>query len=84
MPDHLHLFLTAHPKWAPTVILKLFKGITAGKIYLEFPEVKEKLWKGHLWNSSYYIGKVWNVTRKTIEKYIRLQKVKNNDNINQS
>lgn len=79
MPDYVHLFLTAHPKWAPTVIVKLFKGISARKIYLEFPQIR-----GKLWNSSYYISTEGEKTRKTIEKYIRLQKVKKHDNINQS
>ena len=28
MPDHIHLFVSAPPKYAPTTIVKLFKGIT--------------------------------------------------------
>ena len=27
-PDHVHL-LTAHPKWAPSQLVKIFKGVTA-------------------------------------------------------
>ena len=28
-PDHVHLFITAHPKWAPSQLVKIFKGVTA-------------------------------------------------------
>jgi putative transposase len=28
MPDHVHLFITMHPKFAPADIVKIFKGIT--------------------------------------------------------
>lgn len=31
MPDHVHLFVTAHPIFAPANIVKIFKGITAKK-----------------------------------------------------
>lgn len=47
MPDHVHLFVSAHPKFAPAILVKLFKGITARKLFKEFPELKKKLWGGH-------------------------------------
>ena len=25
-PDHVHLFITAHPKWSPSQLVKIFKG----------------------------------------------------------
>ena len=28
-PDHVHLFVTAHPKWSPSQLVKIFKGVTA-------------------------------------------------------
>ena len=33
MPDHVHLFVTAHPKFSPANIVKIFKGITAKKLF---------------------------------------------------
>jgi len=53
--DHVCLFVSAHPKIAPSYIVKMVKGISARKLFLKFPEIKKKLWKGHLWNPSYYI-----------------------------
>ena len=75
-PDHVHLFVTAHPKWSPSQLVKIFKGVTAKFLFERFPELKEKLWKGHLWNPSYYCGTCGDVTKETIRKYIERQKVK--------
>lgn len=33
MPDHVHLFITMHPKFAPADVVKIFKGITAKKLF---------------------------------------------------
>jgi len=43
MPDHVHLFITMHPKFSPANIVKIFKGITAKKIFEMHPEIKNKL-----------------------------------------
>jgi putative transposase len=29
MPDHVHLFVTAHPEFAPATVVQIAKGITA-------------------------------------------------------
>lgn len=46
MPDHCHLFVSCHPKTAPSDIVKCLKGISARKLFLEYPIVKKKLWGG--------------------------------------
>jgi len=69
MPDHVHLFVSAHPKFAPATLVKLFKGITARKLFKEFPELKKKLRSG-LWTPSYYIGTAGNVSAEAIRRYI--------------
>jgi len=71
--DHVHLFLSAHPKKSPSYIVKMIKGISARKLLIEFPQIKEKLWKGHLWNPSYYIETVGSISEKAIKKYIEEQ-----------
>jgi len=76
MPDHVHLFITAHPKFSPSQIVKIFKGITAKFLFEKFPELRAHMWKGHLWNPSYYCGTMGNVTEDIIKEYIETQKVK--------
>ena len=68
--DHIHLFLTIPPSLAVATAIKILKGTTARKLFVEFPELKEKLWGGHLWSPSYYVGTAGNVSAKTIQQYI--------------
>ena len=69
-PDHIHLFLTIPPAKAVATTLKLLKGISARRLFQKFPDLKQKLWGGHLWFPSYYVGTAGNVS-ETIEKYIQ-------------
>ena len=72
--DHIHIFASAHPKVAPSYIVKMLKGISARKCFIKFPRIKKKLWSGHLWNSSFYIETVGSISEETIQKYIKNQK----------
>lgn len=77
MPDHVHLFITAHPKFSPSQIVKIFKGITAKELFVKFPTLRNRTYnKGHLWNPSYYCGTMGDVTKDVILRYIEMQKVK--------
>lgn len=71
--DHIHLFVSAHPKVSPSYIVKMLKGITARKILLKYPKVKKQLWKGHLWNPSFYIETIGSISEDAIKKYIDSQ-----------
>ena len=76
MPDHVHLFVNAHPIFAPANIVQIFKGITAKKLFEKHPELRNQLWNGHLWNPSYYVGTCGDATKDVIERYVAMQKVK--------
>ncbi len=72
--DHTHLFISAHPKISPSYMAKMIKGISARRLFLKFPELKTKLWKGHLWNPSYYVETIGSVSEEAVKKYIENQK----------
>lgn len=74
MPDHVHIFVSAHPKYAPSYIYKMLKGISGRRLFLEFPQIKKWLWKGQLWNPSTYIETIGHISEETIKKYIEDQK----------
>ena len=74
MPDHVHLFLSAPPAVSPAVIAKVLKGASARRLFKAFPDLKQQLWGGHLWNSSYYVGTAGHVSSETIKRYIQEQK----------
>lgn len=82
MPDHCHVFVSCHPKKSPSDIVKCLKGITARKLLLEFPIIKKKLWGGHLWNPSYYIGTVGNMSKEVVLRYIQNQKSEDHREVN--
>ncbi|QKY71448.1 IS200/IS605 family transposase [Lentibacillus sp. CBA3610] len=71
--DHIHAFVSAHPKVAPSYMVKMLKGISAPKLFLEFPHIKQYLWKGRLWNSSFYIETAGSISEDAIQKYIANQ-----------
>ncbi len=74
MPDHVHIFASAHPKYSPGYIYKMLKGISARKLFLKNPSLHKKLWNGHLWNPSTYVETVGHVSEDVIAKYIEDQK----------
>lgn len=69
-PDHIHLFLTIPPAISIASAIKILKGSTARNLFVQLPELKQKLWEGHLWSPSYYAGTAGNVSANTIKKYI--------------
>lgn len=76
-PDHIHLFVTIPPTVSISTAIKKLKGITARKLFIEIPNLKEKLWNGSLWSPSYYVGTAGNVSANTIKKYIeRVEHIK--------
>ncbi|MBS7531929.1 transposase [Hazenella sp. IB182353] len=54
----------------------MLKGISARKLFLKFPRLKDKLWDGHLWNRSFYIETNGSISEETIRKYTQNQKKK--------
>jgi len=71
--DHIHCFVSGPPKLSITDIVKYLKGITGRKLFEQFPEIKEKLWKGQLWNHSYYVETIGSVSEENIRRYIEHQ-----------
>jgi putative transposase len=76
MPDHVHVFASAHPQVAPSYIVKMLKGISARRTLMQFPYLTQQLWKGHLWNSSFYIETIGSISEDAIKKYIERQKTR--------
>lgn len=74
MPDHIHLFVTAAPNHLIASMVKALKGVSARHLFKKHPYLKKQLWGGHLWNPSYYVGTVGNISEQTIKKYIETQK----------
>ncbi len=72
MPDHLHVFVEADPRWAPAEIVGKFKAISSRLLRQEFPALRSRL--PTLWSRSYFIATVGAVSQATIRRYIEAQK----------
>ncbi|ACK71074.1 transposase IS200-family protein [Gloeothece citriformis PCC 7424] len=73
--DHVHVLVSATPQHTIPNIVKVLKGISARKLFLKFPQIKTKLWGGHLWNPSYFVATVSENTEEQVKKYIENQNV---------
>lgn len=69
-PDHIHLFLSIPPAQAVADAVKILKGISARRLFQEFPALKKRLSGGHLWSPSYYVGTAGNLSAETIRHFI--------------
>ena len=72
--DHVHCFVSAPPTLSVTSIVRYLKGISGRQLLMEFPEISEKLWKGHLWNGSYFVETIGSTSEENILRYIEHQK----------
>ena len=56
--DHVHPFLSAHPKHALSEIVRTVKSITAREMWEQYePFLAEYLWGGGFWEESYTSGR---------------------------
>lgn len=74
MPDHVHFLIDCTPQHYIPNILKALKGNSARFAFKKFPELKKKLWGGHLWNPSYFVCSISDITEQIIIDYINSQK----------
>ena len=69
--NHVHIFLGAPPRYSPSHVAGLIKGITAREMFKEFPGIKKFLWGGEMWEDGYAVRSVGDhVNEEIIKKYI--------------
>ena len=72
--DHVHCFVSAPPGLSVTAIVKYLKGISGNVLLREFPELRQQLWKGPLWNGSYFCETIGSTSEENSKCYIERQK----------
>lgn len=68
--DHVHVFVSAPPRFSPAEIANLLKGYSSRYLRERFPHLKRVCGKEHLWTQSYYVGTAGSVSAETIRRYI--------------
>ena len=71
--DHVHLFLSATPKYGPAGIMRIIKGTTSKVLREEFQKLSRMRF---LWTRSYFVSTAENVSASTIKKYVETQKTR--------
>lgn len=79
MPDHIHLFKSARPKWSPSKIVNLLKGSTSKHLRDKFPRLKFLGYRRtikkfpNLWVRGYYCDTAGHVSQEQVIRYIMEQ-----------
>lgn len=69
MPDHIHLSLSALPRYSPAYLVARIKGASGSRVAADFPELKKR----KVWSRSYFCATAGEVSTETIRKYIETQ-----------
>ena len=72
--DHVHCFITAPPKLSITFIVKHLKGTSGLRLFRKYPDLRNQLWRGQLWNGSYFIETIGSTSEENIKRYIAHQR----------
>lgn len=69
-PDHVHLFVSAPPRHAPSELINTIKGYTSRYLRQKFPELIRATGRKGLWTRTYYVGTAGTVSAETVQRYI--------------
>lgn len=70
--DHIHMYLSVPPKFAPAHVMKILKGKSAERLREEFPDLRKRYWGMHIWARGYFVSTV-GIDSETIQQYVRQQ-----------
>jgi putative transposase len=68
--EHIHVVVSAPPRFSPALIANLLKGYSARSLREQSPKLNKMCGKEHLWTSSYYVGTAGTVSAETIKRYV--------------
>ena len=75
LEDHVHLFVSCAPRYAPSQVMNTIKSLTARGLYEEYPRLRKEQWGGKIWAEGYYVGSSGEqVTNDLIKRDIEYQK----------
>ena len=71
--DHVHILFRAHPNTEISKFINAYKSASSRLLKKEYPEIKEKLWKGAFWSQSFCLLTTGGAPLEVIRKYIETQ-----------
>jgi len=67
--DHVHVFVSAPPRFSPAQIANLLKGYSSRYLRQQFPHLKKVCGTDRLWTQAYSVGTAGAVSAETIRRY---------------
>ncbi len=72
--NHVHLLCAAHPKVAAGDIARIYKSISARELFKALPALRQQLWGGAFWTSSYFCATVGQFGGyESVKRYVEEQ-----------
>jgi putative transposase len=71
--DHIHILLSAKPRYSPADIMRLIKRGSSRILRKEMFEIKEFFWGDNFWADGYFVSTHSTVTENIIKQYIKNQ-----------
>ena len=70
MPDHVHFFVSAHPKWAPMRMIQRIKQDISRHLREKYSIIREVRETPDFWATGYYCGTAGHVSANQVARYI--------------
>ena len=77
--DHVHVMFRAQPKSEISKFINAYKSASSRLLKKEYPEIREKLWKGAFWSQSFCLLTAGGAPVEVIREYIESQGEKGNE-----
>lgn len=71
--DHVHLFFKCKPTHQPSKVINSLKSVSARRLFVKHPNIKQYLWKGCFWSNSYFLATTGQVTIDILKQYVQSQ-----------
>ena len=71
--DHIHVLFKCIPSTNISKFLNAYKSVSSRLIKIEYPEIRERLWKKYFWSRSYCLITTGGITIDVIKQYIESQ-----------
>jgi len=71
--DHVHILFKSKPTHQPSKVINSLKSVSARRLFVKHPEIKQHLWKRRFWSNSYFLATTGQVTLDMLKQYVQKQ-----------
>jgi putative transposase len=71
--DHVHILFKSKPTHQPSKVINSLKSVSARRLFVKHPEIKQYLWKRRFWSNSYFLATTGQVTLDMLKQYVQKQ-----------